>query len=248
MYGWQWAVRIICIVSIILTILVFFTLPKKVDSAPGKDSISTDDKKKKTTILEMGKGIIANKNLMLICLLGAIRGFTHRGVTVFIPIFLATQLAWSIDQISYLYSFMVACGIAGQFCIGFVGDRIGLTRVLMGLLVGTGLCVVGVATVTVVPMLVFFILTIGFFNYGIRPIMWSFAIASSTKEAMPMSMSALDFSNQSLATLSPVLGGVVVDFFGIRPALAMYAATYFLAGLIAVYMNYDAKKNSAKKG
>ena len=248
-YDWQTAVRVICIASIVVTIIVFFTLPrdvketKDVKNAPD-NKLKEAEKKKKPTILEMGKSIVVNKNFMLICLLGAIRGFTHRGLTVFIPIFLAQSLGWPEDKIGYLYSFMVAWGITAQLVIGLIGDKVGLTRVLLVLLFGASACVVGLLLVSITPMIVFFVFGIGFFNYGIRPIMWSFAMSNSKEEAMPMAMSVLDFSNQSLATFSPILGGVVADIFGIKTTMGMYAITYFLAALIAVYMNNYSKKHT----
>jgi len=237
-YDWRTALQVICLVSIILTVIIHLTLPGR--------AIEQSSTKPEITVQEMVKGIINNKAFLLMCLLGSFRGLAHRGITIFMPLFLGLQMGLSASTIGIIYSCMVLSGIVGQAAVGYFGDRLGILKVLLGILIVAGISTGLISSLLNITAIIGLLLILGFCDYSMRTITWSFTMAHSALETMSMSLSIIDLSNQMLSTFSPIIGGILVDLFGLRVAILFYGAVYLLAALVAVILNQMKGKEQSK--
>jgi len=235
LYGWRVALQIICIVSIIISLIIHLTLPGKVRIA------SKSSRKSEIKVSTMIKEILKNKTFISVCLMGSFRGLAHRGITVFLPLFLGVKMGLRPTEIGFIYSSMVIAGIFGQAAVGYFGDRLGITRVLLGILIVASISTGLISILGNITLIVALILLLGFCNYSVRPIMWSFAMSHSKEESMSLSLSIMDFANQTLSAFSPLIGGIIADLWGVQVTIFSYAVIYLFAALVAVFMNRMAR-------
>ena len=172
------------------------------------------------------RALVRNRSLVLLATSGAFRSMTQNALLTFLPLFLAREMGWPVVWIGGAMFALQAAGLVASPIAGHLSDKLGRRSVLMTSMGMTAVVLVFMALAGKSPAFVFFIAVLGFFLYAIRPVIQAWTLEATPKNMGGSSIGIL-FGAQSLgAAVSPWLGGVIADRWGLG------ATFYFLAGTI----------------
>ena len=210
-----------------LVLLVFLgtlSLGRKGDAAP-----KLDPGEPPQSLADYARGLrqlVRNRSLVLLSTSGAFRSMTQMALLTFLPLYLARELNYSPFLIGAAMFALQAAGLAAAPVAGHLSDRMGRRSVMSASMAMTALVLLAMALAGRTPAFVALIAMLGFFLYAIRPVIQAWIIESTPKNMGGSSIGIL-FGAQSLgASVSPALGGLIADRWGLG------ATFYFLAGTI----------------
>jgi len=172
--------------------------------------------------------LFRNRGLILLSTSSAFRAMTQNALLTFLPVFLAYELGYSPLWVGACMFALQAAGFAASPVAGHLSDRMGRKSVMMTSMAMTAVVLVFMALAGKSLAFVLFIAVLGFFLYAIRPVMQAWLLETTPKNMGGTSIGVL-FGAQALgSSISPLLGGLIADQFG------LVATFYFLAGTIVV--------------
>ncbi len=194
---------------------------------PKKTKADTEDTQQ--SLADYGRGLkqlLRNRSLVLLSTSGAFRAMTQNALLTFLPLFLAREMGYSALGIGAAMFALQAAGLVASPIAGHLSDKLGRRAVMSTSMAMTAVVLVMMAVAGKSSVFVFFIAVLGFFLYAIRPVIQAWIMDSTPKNMGGSSIGVL-FGAQSLgAAVSPLLGGLIADRWGLG------ATFYFLAGTI----------------
>jgi FSR family fosmidomycin resistance protein-like MFS transporter len=195
-------------------------------------------KKKKTTEEKDGqtlkeyfsglKGLFQNRSLVFISTSSAFRSMTQNALLTFLPLYLAHELNYSPLWVGAGMFLLQMGGFIAAPISGHLSDKWGRKKILSTSMAMTAVILIFLAVLGKSPLFIGFIALLGFFLYAIRPVMQAWLMETSPKKMAGTSVGIL-FGMQSLGqSVSPLIGGMISDKFG------LFAAFYFVAGTIII--------------
>ncbi len=180
-----------------------------------------------TSYLRELVSLAKNRGLMLVSVSAAFRTMTQAGLLTFLPVYLAYELGYPPFVVGVSLTVLQIAGFVAAPIAGHLSDRMGRKRVVISSMILTAVTIVGMALAGRSFVFVVFIALAGFFLYAMRPVLQAWAV-----DIIPGNLAGtgvgLQFGITGLgAAVSPVLFGMIADAFDI------YAAFFFLAGIIA---------------
>ena len=119
---------------------------------------------------------------------------------------------------------------------GHLSDKLGRRSVLMTSMAMTAVVLVFMAVAGKSQAFVLLIAMLGFFLYAIRPVIQAWTLEATPKHMGGSAIGVL-FGAQSLgAAVSPLLGGLIADRFGLSATFYFLATTIVLANLFILLM------------
>ena len=195
----------------------------------GKKAAGAADKEQGQSLAEYARGLRAlfrNRGLVLLSTSGAFRSMTQNALLTFLPLFLARELHYSPLYVGAGMFALQVAGLLASPVAGHLSDRMGRRSVMMTSMAMTAVVLVFMALAGRSTAFVFFIAVLGFFLYAIRPVLQAWLLEVTPRNMGGSSIGVL-FGAQSLgASVSPLLGGLIADHWGLG------ATFYFLAGTI----------------
>ena len=193
--------------------------------------------------------LLRNRSLLLLSTSSAFRAMTQNALLTFLPLFLAREMGWSPVWTGGAMFVLQAAGLAASPIAGHLSDKLGRRSVLMTSMAMTAVVLVFMAVAGKSQAFVFFIAVLGFFLYAIRPVVQAWILESTPKNMGGSSIGIL-FGAQSLgAAVSPLLGGLIADRWGLSATFYFLAATIVCANLFILFMPrtgpHDAHQNAA---
>ena len=224
-----------------LLLLVFLgTLrlgPKKLPPAAGKTQAPVGEATQ--SLADYGRGLrqlFRNRSLVLLSTSGAFRSMTQNALLTFLPLFLAREMGYSALGIGVAMFTLQAAGLVASPIAGHLSDKLGRRSVMMTSMAMTAVVLVLMAVAGKSTRFVFFIAVLGFFLYAIRPVIQAWILETTPKNMGGSSIGVL-FGAQSLgASISPLVGGLIADRYGLGATFYFLAGTIVCANLLILLM------------
>ena len=189
--------------------------------------------------------LFRNRSLVLLSTSGAFRSMTQNALLTFLPLYLAREMGWQIAAVGMAMFVLQAAGLAASPVAGHLSDKLGRRIVLMTSMAMTAVVLVFMAVAGQSSAFVFLIAVLGFFLYAIRPVIQAWTLEATPKHMGGSAIGVL-FGAQSLgAAVSPLLGGLIADRFGLSATFYFLATTIVLANLFILLMPRGRKPSGA---
>lgn len=231
--GWR-LTTVTNVVPVIVIALLIATVLSRIDRR--KQAAQTAGKRGMTAVdyLIGMKQVIANTAVLKLCLMSAFRSTTQAGLLMFLPLYLANELAVSPVMMGLTLAAMQVGGMIASPVAGVWSDRVGRRPVVLaGLTVST----ITVAALTLIGSDMLFIAgvaVLGFALYAVRPVVHSWMM-DLTPSGLGGSATSLMFGAQAgLSTLMPVIGGVIADNYGLIWVFYTLAGSMLITNLLVL--------------
>ena len=180
--------------------------------------------------------LFRNRSLMLLSTSGAFRSMTQNALLTFLPLFMAREMGWSILWVGGAMFALQAAGLIASPIAGHLSDKLGRRSVLMSSMAMTAVVLLAMAVAGKSQAFVVLIAVLGFFLYAIRPVIQAWTLEATPKNMGGSAIGVL-FGTQSLgAAVSPLLGGLIADQWGLSATFYFLAITIVCANLLVMLM------------
>ncbi len=180
--------------------------------------------------------LFRNRGLILLSMSSAFRSMTQNALLTFLPVFLAYELGYSPIWVGACMFALQAAGFAASPVAGHLSDRLGRKSVMITSMAMTAVVLVFMALAGKSAAFVFFIAVLGFFLYAIRPVMQAWLLETTPKNMGGTSIGVL-FGAQALgSSISPLLGGIIADRYGLTATFHFLAFTIVAANFFILFM------------
>jgi len=177
--------------------------------------------------------VVRDRAVLGLCLMSAFRSMTQNGLMVFLPLYLAHEMAVSPLVMGIALAALQAGGLLATPVAGRLSDSMGRRRIVLA---GLGVSTVAIAGLTLLGDELSFIAgvsVLGFALYAIRPVVHSWMM-DLTPATLGGSATSLMFGAQTgLSILAPVVGGIVADAYGLVVTFYVLAGTMLITNLLA---------------
>ena len=180
--------------------------------------------------------LFRNRSLVLLSSSGAFRSMTQNALLTFLPLYLARELGYSVLLIGASMFALQAAGLAAAPVAGHLSDKLGRRSVVMASMATTAVVLVAMALAGKSPYFIVFIAVLGFVLYALRPVLQAWLLESTPKNMGGSSIGIL-FGAQSLGSaVSPLVGGLIADRYGLGATFYFLAGTIVCANLLIMLM------------
>lgn len=185
------------------------------------------------------KQLFKNRTVLLLAFASGFRSMAQTGLMTFLPLYLAIEMGLSPLWVGVYVSILQAGGLLSSPVVGAISDKHGARKVVYSGMIFTSIMVIAMTLVQINWLLIPTIAIIGFFLYALRPVMHAWAM-ETTSEKMAGTTTSLVFTTQSLmATVSPVIGGLLADQFGYILTFYFIAAVILIGNIVVFFIPKD---------
>jgi MFS family permease len=189
--------------------------------------------------------LFRNRALMLISGATGMRTLTQAGLLTFLPVYLAYELDYSPFAVGLSMAVLQLAGFIAAPVGGYLSDRVGRRRIIMGSMVISGFTIVGMALAAKTFLFVVFVALVGFFLYAMRPALQAWAMDATPKK-LAGSAVGLQFTFSALGSgISPAICGMIADAYSIYTAFYFLAGSIVFANVMMIFMPADTHRRSA---
>jgi predicted MFS family arabinose efflux permease len=176
--------------------------------------------------------LLAQRALLLVCLVTALRSVGQASTATFLPVYLREDLEFSAGLVALYISLAQVVGIGSQPVMGHLSDRLGHKRVLVPALTIFALTFLLIPLAEGKIQLALVVLLLGAFLFSLQAILIS-AAAELVPEDMQSTAVSLIFASSFLGALAPTIAGVLADSYGLETTFLFSAV---LVGLSAIVL------------
>jgi MFS family permease len=191
------------------------------------------------SVAEYARGLrelLQNRELIMLAVSSGFRSMTQNGLLTFLPVFLAYEMGYSPLWVGACMFVLQAAGFAASPIAGHLSDIMGRRRILMTSMAMTGVVLVSMAIAGRSLAFVFFIAILGFFLYAIRPVLQAWTLECTPKKMGGTSIGLL-FGVQAIgSSISPAIGGMLADRYGLMSVFFFLAVTIVIANLFILFV------------
>lgn len=184
--------------------------------------------------------VLGDPSMLGLCLMAAFRTMAQSGLRLFLPLYLANVIGLGPLWLGIALSALQLGGIVATPLAGVCSDRIGRRPVVMlGLSAATVMIVV--LTFLGGPLFIAGTAVLGFVLYAVRPVLQGWLLDLAPPHLGGSAISLMFGSQSVFSVLTPILGGMIADRWG------LVAVFYFLAAamLVANVLLYLLPKRSS---
>jgi len=167
-------------------------------------------------------------------LMAGFRTMTQGGLLAFLPLYLSHDLQMSSFAMGIAMMALQAGGMIATPAAGVLSDRIGRRPVVLAGMTSTTVIVVLLTFIRDPIIYVTCISLLGFFMYATRPVVQSWQVDRSPPELLASLTSAMFTVQAVLASLAPLIGGVLADRYGLISVFYFLAATVLISNLLCL--------------
>ena len=171
--------------------------------------------------------LLKQRALVLILLVTAFRSVGQATTSIFLPIYLREDLAYSSGLVGLYISVSQLAGIGSQPLMGFLSDRFGHKQVIIPALIGFAMLLGLVPLAEGKLPLALVILALGVFLFSMQSILTSAAVDLAGHEVHSTVVSLI-YASSFVGSLAPTFAGVLADVYGLKSTF------YFSCSLAAV--------------
>jgi predicted MFS family arabinose efflux permease len=226
---WREVVVLNVIPGLVISMLMLVFLGTLRIGPKGKANAAEDGERQ--SLRDYFRGVPAlfrNRSLVLLTMSSAFRSMTQNALLTFLPLYLAYEMGFNPFWVGAGMFALQAAGFAATPVAGHLSDRMGRRGIMMTSMAMTAVVLVFMGFAGRSHAFIAFVAVLGFFLYAIRPVLQAWLLETTPKNMGGTSIGIL-FGAQSLgASVSPLLGGIIADRYG------LLATFWFLAGTIVV--------------
>jgi sugar phosphate permease len=246
-FTWREIVVVNVIPGVIMSILILLFLGRlqlsgKAGTGKYRSQENPIKEKEGQSVREYFQGLGAlfkNKNLILLAASSGFRAMTQNALLTFLPLYLAYEMYYSPLWVGIGMFVMQAAGFVASPISGYLSDKMGRRKIIMASMAMTAVVLLFMIFAGKSFTFIVFIAFLGFFLYAIRPVLQAWLLETTPKNMGGTSIGVL-FGVQALGSaISPLIGGVIADAYGILAAFYFLAVTIIIANLFIFLMPQD---------
>jgi MFS family permease len=157
----------------------------------------------------------------------------QKGIETYLALFITDKIGLNPVWVGFYLSILTFSSTFPEPLIGWLSDHIGRRSILWIGLTLSGVSVIAITLVSPGWPLILCVAFLGFFHYSLRPIIFAFALDVTPPEIGATTVSYVFTWNQVISAISPLVGGLLADAFGIQFALYLVAFLSLSAALLA---------------
>jgi FSR family fosmidomycin resistance protein-like MFS transporter len=224
--GWRSALALLTVPSILASVILLLFI-----RGHGNMEAKTTDALNWSKLKESLK----NRNVISISILRSVMAF-RMGVQMFLPLYFINVLGLSYEASSLLYSIMLFGGVFGPFFWGYLSDRMNRKPLIIGIIAVSALGFFLLNYVTNFWSLIVLLFIIGFM---VQTVVVQSVLSDSVEKSQMDQIFGLYFSiGFTLASVSNIIFGYIVEFFGFNMAFT-YIAGVSIVSLIPAFFIKD---------
>jgi MFS family permease len=227
-FTWQGAAVINALPLFVATTLVAIVLSreKSAGRAPSDQGMSMSE------YFVQVKGVIRDKAVLGLCTMAAFRTMTQNGLFVFLPLYLADVIKVSPLTLGFTLSALQIGGLIAAPIAGTASDHVGRRPVVIAALSASTVLIIILTFIESETVFVAGVSLLGFAMFAMRPVIHSW-LMDLTPPRMGGSATSLLFGTQAgLSTITPALGGIIADTWGLTSVFYFLAGTMMVANIL----------------
>jgi FSR family fosmidomycin resistance protein-like MFS transporter len=199
-----------------------------------------------TEVLKGFAGLLKNKTLMMLVVSSAFRSMTQGSLLVFLPLYLAKVMGYSLGTVGAAMMALQLCGFIAAPIAGGLSDKVGRRSIMMSSMAMTAVVLAFMIFAGGTEAFVFLVALLGFFLFAIRAVLQAWTLDATPKN-MGGSAIGLLFGIQAIGTaLGPLACGLIADRYGILSTFYFMAATIVFANMFVFFIPDLRKPATAK--
>ena len=172
--------------------------------------------------------VVRDKAVLGLCLMAGFRTVTQNGLFVFLPLYLADVIKVNPLTLGFTLSALQIGGLIAAPIAGTASDHVGRRPVVVAALSASTVLIVVLTFIDSESVFVAGVSLLGFTMFAMRPVIHSW-LMDLTPPQLGGSATSLLFGTQAgLSTVTPAIGGIIADTWGLTSVF------YFLAGSMLV--------------
>jgi len=224
--------------SLLLAIPVAFMAFYVLRSLPQirADQDTEDNSTGKYNYWEGLKGLLSNKDMLILCILAGLWSMTQNGLVVFLPLYLVGEMQSSPVLVGFaLFSIQLGAVFGGPI-VGTLSDRVGRRPVVIYSLIISAIVLIIIPLLENVYLFILMSSLAGCSLYSIRPVIHSWTMDISAGQTSGSAISMLFTAQAALTGLIPIIGGLTADIFGLKLVFVLLTLTSILALILSFLM------------
>jgi len=246
LYGYDAAFYTLAAISAIAFLVLVAFLPgtKQVQA---EDKGSGASEKKKKNLLSAARVLAGTPLYLGVFLLTMALEFGMVGIIVFLPLY-AGSVGLTPFSSGLLISVNFFASATLQMTFGWIADRFRRTRLVIAGAAVIGLSFILVTSCTGLTQLLIILVINAFGFFMVMPAINAYMVGAGRITGMGKAMGIYNFVRGAGGIISPVIGGMVVDSFGIAPLFSLTGALIIFSGAGFVILARISGKNEKNPG
>ena len=200
------------------------------------DQDTEDNSTDKYNYWEGLKGLLSNKDMLILCILAGLWSMTQNGLVVFLPLYLVGEMQSSPVLVGFaLFSIQLGAVFGGPI-VGTLSDRVGRRPVVIYSLIISAIVLIIIPLLENVYLFILMSSLAGCSLYSIRPVIHSWTMDISAGQTSGSAISMLFTAQAALTGLIPIIGGLTADIFGLKLVFVLLTLTSILALILSFLM------------
>ena len=221
---WRDVLRVEVVPALVAAAVMFTLLKEGAATDPGSPSSFR-------TYLRSFAALLRQRALALLLLVTACRSVGQATTTIFLPIYLREDLAYSPALVGVYIAMSQLAGIGSQPLMGLLSDRFGHKSVILPALVTFSVLLALVPFADGKVALALVILGLGFFLFSMQSVLTSAAVDLAGHEVHATVVSLI-YASGFVGSLAPTFAGVLADRYGLTSTFYMSATVAAVAVII----------------
>ena len=224
--------------SLLLSIPVAFMSFYVLRSLPQirADQNTEDNSSGKYNYWEGLKGLLSNRDMLVLCILAGLWSMTQNGLVVFLPLYLVGEMQSSPVLVGFaLFSIQLGAVFGGPI-VGTLSDRVGRRPVVIYSLIISAILLIIIPLLENIYLFILMSSLAGCSLYSIRPVIHSWTMDISAGQTSGSAISMLFTAQAALTGLIPIIGGLTADIFGLKLVFVLLTLTSMLALILSFLM------------
>ncbi len=182
------------------------------------------------------KGLLSNRDMLILCILAGLWSMTQNGLVVFLPLYLVGEMQSSPVLVGFaLFSIQLGAVFGGPI-VGTLSDRVGRRPVVIYSLIISAIVLIIIPLLENVYLFILMSSLAGCSLYSIRPVIHSWTMDISAGQTSGSAISMLFTAQAALTGLIPIIGGLTADIFGLKLVFVLLTLTSILALILSFLM------------
>ena len=229
--SWQQTSLLLALPVAIMGFYVLRSLPQI-----GADQDREDNSSGKYNYWEGLKGLLSNRDMLILCILAGLWSMTQNGLVVFLPLYLVGEMQSSPVLVGFaLFSIQLGAVFGGPI-VGTLSDRVGRRPVVIYSLIISAIVLIIIPLLENVYLFILMSSLAGCSLYSIRPVIHSWTMDISAGQTSGSAISMLFTAQAALTGLIPIIGGLTADIFGLKLVFVLLTLTSILALILSFLM------------
>ena len=200
------------------------------------DKDTEDNSSGKYNYWEGLKGLLSNRDMLILCILAGLWSMTQNGLVVFLPLYLVGEMQSSPVLVGFaLFSIQLGAVFGGPI-VGTLSDRVGRRPVVIYSLIISAIVLIIIPLLENVYLFILMSSLAGCSLYSIRPVIHSWTMDISAGQTSGSAISMLFTAQAALTGLIPIIGGLTADIFGLKLVFVLLTLTSILALILSFLM------------